>query len=67
MAKTSLQGTVKGEEKKRQAEKEVGRQHQGMDGPGVFQVPGGSREQRKMEETGFEVICGVPTTFTVKG
>ena len=37
--------------KTRQTEEEVGRQ-QGMDRPGVRQVPEGSREQRKMWETG---------------
>ena len=47
--------------------KEVGRQHQGMDRLGVRQVPEGSGEQRKMEETGCEVICGAPTTFVVNG
>ena len=31
---------------------EVGRQHQGMDRPGVHQVPKGSGEQGKMEDTG---------------
>ena len=53
--------------KMRQTEKEVGRQHQGMDRPGVRQVPEGSGEQEKMEETGCEIICGGPTTLTVKG
>ena len=38
--------------KTRQTEEEVGRQHQGMDRPGVRQVQEGSGEQRKMEETG---------------
>ena len=33
--------------KTRQAEEEVGRQHQGMDGPGVRQVPEGSGEPEK--------------------
>ena len=37
--------------KTRQTEEEVGRQHQGMDRPGVRQVPEGSGEQRKMEKT----------------
>ena len=32
-------------------EKEVGGQHQGMDRPGVRQVPEGSGEQGKMEKT----------------
>ena len=41
----------------RQTEEEVGRQHQGMDRPRVRQVPEGSGEQVKMEETGCQVIC----------
>ena len=39
LAKTTLQGTVKGGKKTRQTEEEVGRQHQGMDRPVVQQVP----------------------------
>ena len=46
---------------------EVGRQHQGMDRPGVRQVPEGTGEQGKMEETDCEIICGAPTTLVVKG
>ena len=38
------------------------RQHQGIDRPGVHQVPEGSGEQGKREKTGCEIICGVPTT-----
>ena len=49
------------------AEEEVGRQHQGMDRPGVRQVPEGSKEQRKKEETGCEIICGTQTILAVKG
>ena len=67
LAKTILQGTVKGGKKTRQTEEEVGRQHQGMDRSGVRQVPGGSGEQGKMEETGCEIICGAPTTLAIKG
>ena len=33
---------------------------------GVCRVPEGSGEQRKMEETDCEVICGAPTTLAVK-
>ena len=33
--------------KTKQTEEEVGRQHQGMDRPGVWQVPKGSGEQGK--------------------
>ena len=29
--------------------------------------PGGSKEQRKMEGGGCEIICGAQTTLTVKG
>ena len=43
------------------------RQHQGMDRPGVWQVPEGSGEQGKMEQTGCKIICGAPTTLAVKG
>ena len=39
---------------------EVGRQPQGLDRPGGHQVPEGSREQGKIEETGCEIICGAP-------
>ena len=51
LAKTILQGTMKGGKKKRQTEEEMGRQHQGMDRPGVPQVQEGSEEKGKMEET----------------
>ena len=53
----------KGEEDKADRE----RQHQGMDRPGVRQVPEGSWEQGKMEKTGCKIICGAPTTLAVKG
>ena len=53
--------------KTRRTKEEVGRQHQGMDRPGVQQVPEGSGEQGKMEKTGCKIICGAPTTLTVKG
>ena len=44
----------------RQTEEEVGRQHQGVDRPGVLQIPEGSGEQGKMEKTGCEIIYGCP-------
>ena len=52
--------------KTRQTKGEVGRQHQGMDRPGVCKVQENSGEQRKMEETGCEIICGAPTTLAGK-
>ena len=53
--------------KTRRTEEEPGRQHQGMDRPGVQQVPEGSGEQGKMKKTGCKIICGAPTTLEVKG
>ena len=60
LAKTILH-TERGK-KTRQTEKEVGRQHQGMDRPGVREVLEDGGEQRKMEETGCEIICGASPT-----
>jgi len=53
--------------KTRRTKEEVGRQHQGMDRRGVRQVPEGSGEQGKVEETGCKIICGAETTVAVKG
>ena len=44
-----------------------GKTTQGMDRPGVRQVPEGSGEQEKIEKTGCKIICGAPTTLAVKG
>ena len=55
------------EKKTRQTEEEAGRQHQGMDRPGVRQVPEGSEEQGKIEENGCETFCGTTTTLAIKG
>ena len=53
--------------KTRHAEEEVGRQHQGMDRPGVRQVPESSGVQGEMEETGCEIISGATATLVVEG
>ena len=45
----------------------MGRQHQGMDRPGVQQVPESTGEQGKMEKTDCKIICGAPMTLAVKG
>ena len=50
--------------KTRLTEEEVGKQHQGMDRPGVRQIAEGNGEQGKMEKSGCEIICGAPTTLT---
>ena len=52
--------------KTRQTEDEVGRQHQEIERPEVSQVPEGSGEQEKMEESGCEIICGAPATLALK-
>ena len=67
LAKTILQSAVKGGGGSRHTEEEVGGQHHRMGRPEVRQVPEGSGEQGKMEETGCEVIFGAPTTLAVKG
>ena len=51
----------------KQTEEEVRRQHQGMDRPGVRQVPEGSGEQGKMEKIGCKIIYGAQMTLAVKG
>ena len=48
--------------KTRQTEEEVG-----MDRPGVCQVPEGSGEQGRIEESGCKIVCGTSTTLMVKG
>ena len=53
--------------KTRQTEEEVGRQHQGMDRPGVRQVPEGNGKHGTMEKTGCEIIFGATTTLAFKG
>ena len=45
----------------------MGRQHKGMERPGVRQVPYDSGEQGKIEGTGCEINSGAPTTLAVKG
>ena len=34
---------------------------------GPHQVTVGGAEERKMEETGYEIICGAPMTLAIKG
>ena len=66
LAKNHLARHSERGKKTRRTKKEVGRQHQGMDRPGVRQVPEGSGEQGKMEQTGCKIISGAPTTLAVK-
>ena len=52
--------------KTRRTEEEVRRQNQGMDRPGIRQVPEGNGEQGNTEKTDCEIICGAPMTLVVK-
>ena len=54
-------------QKERETEEEMGREHQGMDGNGVWSFPEGSRRQGRMERYCCNVICGAQTTSKVKG
>ena len=67
LTKTILQGTVKGGRRQCKQRKRWEDKHQGMDRPGVRQVPDGNGEHGKRAETGCEIICGAPTTPAVKG
>ena len=53
--------------KDRKIEEELRRKHQGMDGNGVWRIPGGSGRQGRVDRYCCNVICGAPTTSEVKG
>ena len=66
LAKTILQGTVKGgrrQWRQRKRWEDYIRKLAGL----VCQVTEGSGKQGKIEETGCEIICGAPTTLAVTG
>ena len=65
LAKTILQGTVKGEED--MVDKGRGGKTTGNGQAWSRQVPEGSGEQGKVEKTGCKIIGGAPTTLAVKG
>ena len=58
LAKTTLQGTVKGGRRRGRQKKKMGRQHQRMDRHGVCQVSEGSGEQKN--EGDFVKLSVVP-------
>ena len=62
LAKTTLQNTVKGGRRQGRQRKRWEDNIKEWTGLEFAQVPEGSVEQRKMKETGCEVICGAPTT-----
>ena len=53
--------------KKERKTEEMGKQHQGMDGNGVWRFPEGSGRQGRVERYCCNVICGALTTSEVKG
>ena len=65
LAKTILQGTVKGGRRQGRQKKrwEDIREWTGLE----FAKSQGAVENRKMEKAGCENICGAPTTLAVKG
>ena len=67
LAKTILQGTVKGARRQGRQRKRWEDKIREWTGLEFAKVPEGSGEQGKMEEAGYEIICGAPTTLMVKG
>ena len=67
LAKTNLQGTVKGRIRQGRQRKRWEDSIMGMDRPGVRQVPDGSGEQGLMENTGCEITFGATTTLADTG
>ena len=65
LAKTILQGTVKGRRRQGSQKKSWKEHIREWSGLEVCQVPEGSGEQGEMKKTVCEVICGVPTTLAV--
>ena len=65
LTKTTWQGTVKGG--RRQGRQRKRWEDNIREWTGLEFAKSQRAEQRKMEETGCEVICDAPTTFAVKG
>ena len=68
LAKTILEGTVKGERRQgRQEKKRWEDNFKEMTGPEFAKSQRAVENKEKMEETGSEVICGAKTIPAVKG
>ena len=67
LAKTILQGTMKGGIRHGGQRKRWEDNIRRMDRPGVRQVPEASGEQGKIEKIGCKIICDAPTTLAVTG
>ena len=66
MAKTTLQGTVKGGKENKADRRRSGKTTSG-NGQEFGKPQRAVGEQGKMEKTGCKIICGAPTTLAVKG
>ena len=67
MAKTILQGTVKGARRRGRQKRRWEDNIKEWDGNGVLRFPEGSGRHRRMERYCCNAICGAPTTSKVKG
>ena len=67
LAKTILQGTVKGGKRQGRQKKRWEDNIREWTGLEFAKSQRPVENSRKMEETGFETICGAPTTLAVKG
>ena len=67
MAKTILQGTVKGARRRGRQKKRWEDNIKEWTGKGVWRFPEGSGRQGRMERYCCNVICGAPTTSKFKG
>ena len=66
LAKTILQGTVKGVEEDKADRRRGGKTTYGNEQAWNSPSPRGQWKTGKMEETGCEIICGAPSTLVVK-
>ena len=67
LAKTVLQGTVKGGRRQGRQRKKWEDNIREWTGLEFAKSQGVVENKGKMEETGCEIICGAPTTLAVKG
>ena len=61
-SKDNSAGDSERSKKEMKTEEEMGREHQGMDGNGVWRFPEGSKRQGRVEKYCYNVISGATTT-----
>ena len=67
LAKTVMQGTVEGERRQGRQRKRWEDNIREWAGLKFAKSHRAVENRKKMEETGYEIICGAPTTLAVKG